>query len=782
MDKTSKGQKEPAPDTGLRRIGAEVARQGAASGALLRAQIRRAAEHRHAQATRTWLAAYRSSFAPDLVAGLVGALVTIAYCVSFSALIFQGQLQGGLSLGLWALLVGAAVTGIVIAAATTLPPANAGPDNPSVAVMSVLAVAVATPILAQGGSAEAAVTHALLAISLATLVTGLVLFALGHFRLAQLVRFIPYPVIAGFLAASGWLLVTGAIEIVTGRDFDLLHLSGSITAGDLPRLAIGFAFAAAVFWLRHTTGSAFVLPVLFFGLALVLGLALWHLGLMTATSGWYVAGSSELRAWVPVRAALSGAIDWGALAHGGVEMLSVAGVTVLGLLLDVSGLEVARARAADLDAEFRINGIANIAAAPLGGLSGSVSMNSSRLLEETGSRSRLSGLFSAVAIGLVVLTGIDLPGLVPAPVLAGLLIYLGALVLVETVLRPPAQQSWTERALALAIMVAIVQFGYLQGVMLGFIGACLTFALSYARIGVIRRHLTRAEFASDVDRAPDARRLLEREGGSIHIFWLSGYIFFGSSNGVFERIRRAVDTDTGRDARFVVLDFASVSGLDTSAILSLVKLRNLCQERGLTLAFAELSLTMLAALEHAGVLGAGQRHRAFPNRNEALAWCEDRVLEASPLAAEAALPDAFERWLAAEFGPDAGGRLVATYFVRTGIEADTVLYRQGEPSDTIDLVAAGTIAITVTDIAGGSRRVRRMMGHTVVGEMGFFRGTARAASVSAETDAVVYTLTRASYERLVAEQPELGASFHRFIIRVLADRVAFANQEIAALV
>jgi hypothetical protein len=54
--------------------------------------------------------------------------------------------------------------------------------------------------------------------------------------------------------------------------------------------------------------------------------------------------------------------------------------------------------------------------------------------------------------------------------------------------------------------------------------------------------------------------------------------------------------------------------------------------------------------------------------------------------------------------------------------------------------------------------------------------------VTAEAPSIVYTLDRARYERLLAEKPALGAAFHQFIIRALADRVEFANQEIAALI
>ena len=79
-------------------------------------------------------------------------------------------------------------------------------------------------------------------------------------------------------------------------------------------------------------------------------------------------------------------------------------------------------------------------------------------------------------------------------------------------------------------------------------------------------------------------------------------------------------------------------------------------------------------------------------------------------------------------------------------------------------------------------RLRTMSGQTVIGEMGFFRHRPRAASVAAQDDAVLYTLTRERMDRMLKEEPELGRSFLEFIIRALSDRVDFANREIAALI
>jgi SulP family sulfate permease len=715
----------------------------------------------------------------DLSSGLISALITIAYCISFAALLFQGGLQDGLSLGLAALLVGAAIAGLIVALTTGLPPASAGPDTPAIAVMSVLAASVAGRISAGGGSPDQAIEHVLIAVTLSTLMTGLVLFAIGGLRLGQLLRFVPYPVIGGFLAASGWLLLTGAVEAVTHTDLTLSTLGQTFNAANAGQLAVMALFAGLLVLVRQTTQSYFALPLALLGGAVALNLVLPYLA-GPGIDGWYLDGEGALDLWWPAGLVTQGGIDWSVFLRSAPEIGAVAGVTAIALLLDVSSLEVSRAKAADIDREFRLNGLANVLAAGLGGVASNLSLQSSVLIEEAGGVSRLAGVFASLVIAAVIVSGADVASLVPVPLLGGLLAFLGVVMLVQTLLRAPTQRSATELLLALAIMLVILWFGYLVGVVLGVIGACLMFAFSYSRIGVIRRHLTRAEFQSHLERSAEEKALLGAEGSRIHLFWLSGFVFFGSSNAVFEEIRRAIDGQTEKPVRMIVLDLAGVTGFDTSAILSLVKLANYCREHGVDLVLAAPNPRVEASLTSSPLFEPPGRIRIFATRNEALEWCEDTILDERALGVRNRAD--FEAWIATAFeAPDAAERIVA-YFDRREIATGTTLYTQGADPDTIELVAAGRLAITMTEEGGRTVRIRSMAGQTVVGEMGFFRELPRAASVVAEADVVLYTLTRANMRAMIEKEPELAIAFLRFIIRTLADRVEFANREISALV
>lgn len=750
-------------------------------GATLRDAVRRLPPARPAALWGS-LSAHGAAIGANTLAGLAASLLTLAYCLSFSALLFQGALAPGLPMGLWALLVGSAVAGLYVSLTTSLPPAEAGPDNPAVAVLAVLAATVSGPVLLAGGDALAAVDMVLLAFTLATLVTGIALYLLGRFRLGAYVRFVPYPVVAGFLAASGWFLVIGGLEVMTGTDITLASAMQAVAPERQMIVAFGVLFGLGVFAAKAFSGSLYVLPIAFVAGTVVLRTALWVLDVPREGSGWFIGSAANLEPWLPLRALLTHDIDYGIFLSAASEIAAVAGVTLLALLLDVTGLELARAKSADLDWEFRSNGAANMIAAPLGGVMGNLSLNGSRLLDETGGFERSSGVIASLVVLLVVLTGADLAGIVPAPVLAGLLIYLGLVVLTEVLLRSPAHRAWTDFGLALLIMAAIVVEGYLAGIMFGFIAACLTFAVSYGRVSVVRRHLTRAEIASNMDRSAVASQRLAEEGRRIHVFWLSGYIFFGSSNGLYERLVAAMQEEDGGARSFAVLDFSEVSGLDTSAVLSLRKLKTFAETHGVTLVLAGVSEAMARTFDRVGVHSQAAPLPVFAASSHAIEWCEDQILaEGAPLSAGSTPDEAgFRAWLEGEMGGAERAERLLAFLERRQFAAGAALYDQGSASQSIDLIVSGTVSVTVRRGDGGGYIVRRMSTCTVVGEMGFFRGLPRGASIAAESAAVIYTLTADRFAALKSRDPATAAAFLELIVRALSNRLEFANRGLSA--
>ncbi len=716
----------------------------------------------------------------DLTAGLVAAVVLIGNIVSFGALMFPGELSSGIPIVIWAMLIGSCIGGAWIAAATSLPPLASGIDSPTGAVLVLLSASAGADVLAAGGTPHSAVQTVMLLFTAATVLSGALLYGLGKAKWGAYFRFVPYFVVGGFMAATGWFLIAGGVRMTSGRALSLTGITATWTLLQGTRLAAAAAVVAVLLGVRQWVKWAFAMPVSLVAMWVIGALALRGFGLSDTVHGFYLPSLGTLSRWSPFDTARGSQMTWSMTAALLPQLLAVTIVALISMVTKVSSIEVGRQASGDLDCEFRAHGLASLIAAPFGGIASGLQVGTSRLLEHAGGATRMSGVFCALALGAVAISNFDLPGLIPIPIIAGLVFYLGYTFILDALWRPFSQRAWFDLGLVTAMMIVCIQYGFLVGIVVGLICACVLFAISYARRGVVRRHVTRADFTSYVERSAIAADYLRDKGAAIQLYWLSGYIFFGSSESVFERIRGDIQELGQGCVKYVVLDFGTVSGADASAVVSFTKLRNFCNQQGVTIIYCALSAANHAVLEGGGLIGAKSKHQVFADLPYSLAWCEDEMLARASLDLNAG--DAgFAPWLQRELGNTADVAQILTYFDRKAVDGSQVLYRQGEPANTIDLVAAGNLAIDITKADGSSLRVRRITTYKVVGEMGFFRRSVRVATVSSDGPATLFTLTRVNFERMRLERPDLGASFDDFILRVLADRVEFANHAIAAL-
>lgn len=139
---------------------------------------------------------------PTLTASIVLAMLNIFVSVTFAALIFTGDLAGHISNGIGLLLVGAAVSGIVVSFFSTLPGTTTGNQSLTAAIMVATTASIAGSIPASA-VADTLYPTVVICMALTGLLFGLFCLLLGWLELGNLVRFLPYSVIGGFLAGMG---------------------------------------------------------------------------------------------------------------------------------------------------------------------------------------------------------------------------------------------------------------------------------------------------------------------------------------------------------------------------------------------------------------------------------------------------------------------------------------------------------------------------------------------------------------------------------------------------
>jgi sulfate permease, SulP family len=169
----------------------------------------------------------------DLFGGAVSGVVSVVYCVSYAAFIFSGPLAPWLGYGIAATFISTTISALVVALRSSLPFTIAGPDS-STSVVTATLVAVFVEWLLANGATDHVLEPTLLLMALSSVLVGILLCGLGLAGAGRAIRFVPYPVVGGFLGATGWLMVSGASQVIT----DMRLAAANIHASSAPQASV----------------------------------------------------------------------------------------------------------------------------------------------------------------------------------------------------------------------------------------------------------------------------------------------------------------------------------------------------------------------------------------------------------------------------------------------------------------------------------------------------------------------------------------------------------------
>jgi SulP family sulfate permease len=613
------------------------------------------------------------------------------------------------------------------------------------------------------------------AIALVSLLTGLSLFLLGRLQLGKLIRYIPYPVIGGFLAGSGWLLVCGALRVMTGRAFNLENLARFLEAGAIQQWLPGVVFGGLLFFVLRRLRHPLMMPLILFA-----AIGLFYLVL--AATGTPLTGARE-RGWLPNFPTSHGTtvltnihslhqVPWQVLGHEWGIFVMVLLTSVISILLTASALELTAHEEIDLNRELRAAGVATFASGLGGGMVGFHSLSLSRLVLSLGARTRWVGVGSALICGLALFYGPSMASFVPQYVCGGLLFFLGLTFLWEWVYEARRTLTRLDYGVVLLILVVVGAAGYPEGVGVGIIAAVVMFIHNYSRVDVVTEAVSGAELHSNVDRPVRAMRYLREQGAEIYILRLQGFIFFGTADHLLDEVRARADDRTRLPLKFVILDFRRVTGLDSSAVFSLSKVRSLGHKQGFIILMSHLSAEIISQLEKGGLpVNRDDSLKLLPDLDHALEWCENRLLASAPTSADTG-PIHLAEQLKDAWPANMEPRQLIPYLERLEMPAGQHLIQQSEQSDSLYFIESGRVTVRL-ELANGDRlRLRNMGAGTVVGEVGLFLGGARTASVVTEQPCTVYRLSAESLTRMSRENSDLTLAFYRYVICLLGERLA----------
>ncbi|MBV8260092.1 MAG: SulP family inorganic anion transporter, partial [Paraburkholderia sp.] len=456
----------------------------------------------------------------DLAAGAVSALVMLCYAMSLGTMIFSADLARYAMLGVPTALVSCVVTALVIALTSSMRLNIGGPDSNAAAFLAGVAAGVASSVRADGGSAQTLLLTVLIAIALCSLVTGMVLYAIGSSKRSRSLQFLPYPVLGGFLAGTGYLLLAGAFRVMTGEPLHwrtLALLTHLHWLAWLPALVTGVLATILMHTWKHVAALPLTLAfgiVLFYALQRAAGLSIDEargMGLLLPRAAFRLTGLPELHLGAQLA---HGGIDWPAISAHLPESLVVTSASAVTILMNSTAIGAATGEEIDLNREMRVAGLANLASGLLGGMVGYQSFNRSMLNAGVGATSRMAGVFASLAC-LVLAASPGFVALFPVPVLVGLQLFMGLRLLVQWVVGAWAKLAWYEYLLVPVILGTIAAWGVVIGVVAGVVAACVMFTLLYGRVSCIRMEFDLRTRTSNVERNIEETEALRGLGAQV---------------------------------------------------------------------------------------------------------------------------------------------------------------------------------------------------------------------------------------------------------------------------
>lgn len=519
---------------------------------------------------------YLSNLWGDLTGGLMAAIVALPLCLAFGVASGLGAAAG---------LYGAIACGILAAIFGGTPGQCSGPTGPMTVVAAAMYASTHRPELAFS----------------ATICAGIFQIAFGKLKGGQLIYYIPYPVISGFMTGIGAIIICLQLGPFAG-----LKGAGSVLSAlqTLPSVIKDYNIYALI------VGAAALLCIALLP-RLSKRVPASLIALAGATLGseilqWDLPRIGEIPAGWPIpHLPVVDFLDLHMVIQGGLTLAFLGAIDSLltSLVLD----KVTNGRH-DSDQELIGQGFGNIASGLIGGLPGAGATMRSMVNVKSGGKTCLSGALHGFFL-LAVLVGLgQIAGRIPLSALAAILIAVGISIMDWRVLKRLKTLPRADLVVMVAVLLLTVFVDLIIAVLVGVALASVLFVKQFAdaRTSSVGDLETLEELRSLTENVPEAIRK------SIYTYQFNGPLFFGEAKNLSD----AVESLT--DAKYVILQFYNVPLIDQTGAYSLEDAIDKWEAKGVKVLFVGMQSHIERILEDTGAIHRIEMENRFDRFDDAI--------------------------------------------------------------------------------------------------------------------------------------------------------------------
>jgi SulP family sulfate permease len=719
----------------------------------------------------------------DLWGGLAAMLVALPSAIAFGVTILSPLGHEYAAQGAIAGILGATALGILASLVGGAERLISAPCAPAAAVLSAFAI--------QATQNEVGPALVLLLMILLGLASGLLQVLYGAIGIGRLIKYMPYPVVSGYLSGVGLIIILSQIPKFLGGPqgaaaWELLRNPSAWSWQGIVVGAVTVTVMVAAPKLTKAVPAAIL--ALAAGVLTYFGLGYWDRSLLELAGNPLVVGNLSV-AEVGFADAL--ASRWRTI--GGLSQDEFVGVLVpaltLSVLLSIDTLKTCVVTDAltrtrhDSNRVLIGQGLGNIASAVVGGVPGAGIMGGTLVNLSSGGLTRLSGVTAGLLALIAFLVLQNVIQWIPISALAGILIVIGVRMFDLHSLQLLRQRSTILDFVVIVVVIAVAETVSLiaaSGVGVGL--AILLFIREQIGGAVVRRKLLGNQTFSKQVRLPAEMAILEARGDQTAVFELQGSLFFGTTDQLYTALEPELKTRT-----YLILDMRRVQSVDVTAAHQLELIEDMLAERKAYLLFSQLPQNVATGqdmrqyFDEVGLVRKERHARAFAELDEALEWVENRIL------AEARLGRAEEKPLELheiELFRSRKTETLADFEAcmdKRSYKAGEKIFARGDGGDELLLIRRGSVRIVLPLDDKQGHHLATFGRGDFIGEMSFLDGAARSADAIAFTDTDLYALSRKRFDALANEHKRLAVNLFEGLARMLALRMRVTNAELRLL-
>ena len=716
----------------------------------------------------------------DMWGGFAAMLVALPSAIAFGVTIFSPLGAEFGARGALAGMLGVAALGLIAATFGGTQRLISAPCAPAAAVLSALTIQ-----MTQQGAGVGAV---LLTLFMVAFTSSLIQISFGLLRIGELIKYMPFPVVSGYLSGVGLIIVMSQLPkwmaLPNGMDWwQGLHavalwqtpslIIGAVTVAlillaprisrRVPAVIVGLLGGIAAYWvlaftawpeLRHLHDNAFVIGPLAVG-----------------GEGFFESLLDPLKSLRE-----SGMPPWTHILFPAMTLAVLLSIDTLKTCVVLDAMTGSRH---DSNQELIGQGLGNLASSLIGGAPGAGTMGATLVNQASGGTTYLSSVFQGVWSLLAILLLTSVIAWVPVSALAALLIVIGLRMIDWHSLQLlRAKDTMLDFAVILLVVIVASTVSLIAASGVGVAMAIMLFLREQIHTSTIRRKSFGDKMFSSRVRGQRERDVLMQTGGQTVIFELQGSLFFGTTDQLYT----AIEPELSK-ARFVVLDFMRVQSMDMTAGHMIERIRNMLSER-----HAKLVLTraperlpsgrdLRSYVDHIGLL-SDSTAKIFDEFDEALEWIEDETLALAGHAhvSHEGIPLAkFEIFHGLN---DSEIELLERCAQRHIYHAGDLVFGADSAGHELMLISRGEVKVSLPSASGKTIHLTTFSRGQFIGEMSFLDGRAHSADVFATRETEVIAIDRKAFAAAAAGDPVMSISVMRAVALAIADRLRHANAEL----